>query len=350
MATTQIQLTTKNAHRAAVVENINHPEWGTFAFRYQSEELGPRRYADSVGSGSHSKIVHQNEYQEWRIVSYKHPVLLEEFDSLASRAFNWVSFDPERRGVRTVMNAETELNKDLKDMPEEEKERYIQNYKKHFSAWLTACSNCASSVITGGSNFNVRRAEAANNRESARLKEFAEWREKALKAIARRVQEAKPQEQKIEEAWKSIKNDIDRHFLPANLYNRLETIARKGEVELMQRAIDYVRELNQKRPRPIFTERHKFFKLAEVANSVRQQQADMSEKDNCDIPFAGGVVRLNYAEDRLQILFDEKPAADMISKLKSSGFRWSPRFGAWQRQLTGNAIYAAQRLLNVEVK
>lgn len=30
--------------------------------------------------------------------------------------------------------------------------------------------------------------------------------------------------------------------------------------------------------------------------------------------------------------------------LKSYGFRWSPNAGAWQRQLTDNAIYAAKRI------
>ena len=37
-------------------------------------------------------------------------------------------------------------------------------------------------------------------------------------------------------------------------------------------------------------------------------------------------------------------APDQIEKLKSSGFRWAPSVGAWQRQLTDNAIRAADRL------
>ena len=70
-------------------------------------------------------------------------------------------------------------------------------------------------------------------------------------AAARRIEAAKPQEQKTAEAWERVKEDIDRfvdwNLCSTNLYNRLETIARKGEVELMQRAIDYVRELNKGR-------------------------------------------------------------------------------------------------------
>lgn len=34
--------------------------------------------------------------------------------------------------------------------------------------------------------------------------------------------------------------------------------------------------------------------------------------------------------------------ANMKQVLKSRGFRWAPSQGAWQRQLTDNAIYAAK--------
>ena len=69
-----------------------------------------------------------------------------------------------------------------------------------------------------------------------------------------------------------------------------------------------------------------------------------------EIEFDGGKVVKNYSEDRLQILFDEKPAPEMISTLKHNGFRWSPRFKAWQRQLTSNAFYACERVLKISVR
>ena len=56
----------------------------------------------------------------------------------------------------------------------------------------------------------------------------------------------------------------------------------------------------------------------------------------------------NYSEDRLQILFDAVPSEEVRSKLKMRAFKWSPRFQAWQRQLTGNAVYAARQVLNLK--
>ena len=60
--------------------------------------------------------------------------------------------------------------------------------------------------------------------------------------------------------------------------------------------------------------------------------------------FEGGEAVDNKEENRLQLIFDEKPSEEQRSKLKSWGFRWSPSNKAWQRQLNGNAIYAAGRI------
>ena len=60
--------------------------------------------------------------------------------------------------------------------------------------------------------------------------------------------------------------------------------------------------------------------------------------------FDGGHVEMNREDNRLQVFFDGKPDADTRAELKSSGFRWAPSVGAWQRQLTDNAIRAADRL------
>ena len=63
--------------------------------------------------------------------------------------------------------------------------------------------------------------------------------------------------------------------------------------------------------------------------------------------FDGGEVVENLVFNRLQILFDEKPNEEMRTKLKLRGFRWSPKAGAWQRLLNGNARYAARSVLGI---
>jgi hypothetical protein len=60
--------------------------------------------------------------------------------------------------------------------------------------------------------------------------------------------------------------------------------------------------------------------------------------------FNGGHAEANKELDRLQLFFDEKPSESQRAILKANGFKWAPSQGAWQRQLTGNAIYAADRI------
>ena len=60
--------------------------------------------------------------------------------------------------------------------------------------------------------------------------------------------------------------------------------------------------------------------------------------------FDGGRVEANTTDNRLQIFFDEKPDKEIREELKGNGFRYAPSAEAWQRQLNDNAIYAADRI------
>lgn len=347
----RVILTEQNAHRAKTVRSITNPEWGDQVFRHNAQPLGGGSYCSIVGIGCNSSILPACEYHLWEIVEFRHSVTLDEFDMSARDAFRWTSFDPEGRGARTVADHEEQLNVDLEDMPEEEKGRYVEGYKRHFAAWLSAQSRCTSSAITGGAGFNVRRAEKANDSERKRYDEFTVWRDKALKAIAKRLEAFKPAEQVQEEAWNELRRELDfklshPHYMTAqSIYNVVATRAAHGNVEIVEKAIAYVREHNAASTRPIITERHKFFKLAEIAVQNRAKQAEMAERENGEITFPGGRVVQNWAENRLQIIFDEKPASDLITELKRHAFKWAPSKGAWQRQNTGNAVYTLKHFI-----
>ena len=64
--------------------------------------------------------------------------------------------------------------------------------------------------------------------------------------------------------------------------------------------------------------------------------------------FDGGRVVANMENNRLQVFFDEKPDEETRQDLKGHGFRWARSEGAWQRQLTGNAIYAAKQVKAIQ--
>lgn len=82
-------------------------------------------------------------------------------------------------------------------------------------------------------------------------------------------------------------------------------------------------------------------------NRLKKRIASLERREETGFvgwQFEGGEAVANQDENRLQLLFDEKPSEEQRSELKGWGFRWSPSNKAWQRQLNSNAIYAAGQI------
>lgn len=299
---------------------------------------------------------------ETRVEEQKDLRNLQDLKELALRAYNWSSFDPERRAEQTIKEHQAMLNKDLESIPDNEQERYICKFRELYCHWLQAHANCVNWAVTGRSGLNIRRVEKANNRERGAYTNFMEWREKAIKAIKKRIEQSKTPETVSSEAWQKLERDItssaqviisiikgeycgSKPLFIANLYARVETYAKHGNTEIVAKAIDLVREINKEKV--IITERHKFFKLLEMAEARKSRSEERANKENKEISFEGGKIVHNYSLDRLQILFDEKPSVDIRTKIRNNGFIWSPTNGAWQRKLTNNAIYVLERLIKL---
>jgi hypothetical protein len=59
----------------------------------------------------------------------------------------------------------------------------------------------------------------------------------------------------------------------------------------------------------------------------------------------GYEIVIDYADDRVKIVFSEKPYEAMRKELKRSGWKYAPSTKAWQRKLTDNAINSATRIM-----
>ena len=64
-------LTVENAPTVSTVSDIQNPEWGTFRFRFNEQELPGNKHCSTVGSGSHSKLIFESEYKFWKVESFK---------------------------------------------------------------------------------------------------------------------------------------------------------------------------------------------------------------------------------------------------------------------------------------
>lgn len=56
------------------------------------------------------------------------------------------------------------------------------------------------------------------------------------------------------------------------------------------------------------------------------------------------LIVVNHDAERVQIIFDGKPAPEIISELKGAAWNWSPRNSAWQRKIAANSINSAKRI------
>ena len=85
-----------------------------------------------------------------------------------------------------------------------------------------------------------------------------------------------------------------------------------------------------------------------LVHFYRDKLKETQEQENREVTFEGGILVWNYQESRLQVFFNKIPEESKRRELKSSGFHWSPKNRAWQRQLNPNAVSAAKRILNLQ--
>jgi len=287
-----------------------------------------------------------------------HPVNpLEHLTGKAIRAHNFTSFSPDKRGKQMVNDYGVELNNDLLELHNggaipEALEDYKSRYERYFSSYLNAKSGTFSMMITGGSNFPVRRHEKANRSEQRHYEIFREWRVRAKKAILRK---AKPEKTFLSEIdrYKSELESMKRNHEKMKEANRRISQARKTGEDISTYLMN---ELNVAPHMISWTLKFGFGLANNSANMRRVEQRikEMEEKEQKatntgqkEFPFDGFFIRYNYEADRIQIMFDRKPEAAVIYECKRNGFKWSPSFGAWQRQLNCNGRSAAERLLKI---
>ena len=361
-------LTKENAHRVTMVRRVDAPESEPVAFLFRGKRHGYCSYSHLVGNPGKEEILAPGGLQGLGSCGSGAPGLSGRiFQAGVQLLQPHLLLTPTSGGESDIASHEKELHEDLQSMPEQQRERYMENYKRYFSAMIAANSRCASAMITGPARFNTGRNEKACNSHAKSVTAFREWRERALEAIRKATEAAKPEEQRLEEEWQKVKAFIDdaastihgidtgtargysRALFVSNLAGRLSTYVNHGNVEIIDRAVARLREWNDKVKKPVVTARHSIFKYPELVRKVREKQQERASRENRGIPFDGGKVVYNFEEDRLQILFDKIPDTDMRTTLKRNAFKWAPRNQAWQRQLTRNAEYAAGQVLKITI-
>lgn len=373
----KVILSQRNAHRAATIRCAEHPELGELNFGWRDirenrtifhtdfKHKATTQYGQEIVIPDIDKAM-----AEFEVTSWKYDISLDPLWDEAVRAFNGTSWTPEERAAQYIREFEKTLLADLSLLPAENHEDYITKYTDKVRDLFSRHSRILSAAITGPAKFPASRNAKASESYGRAVTDFEEWRAKYAKRVEKAIEDAKPQGQKDEEEWKRLRADIRsnaetcadidngerglyREAFTTSISGKIERLAKNGREELVNKALDYITKL-QSEPseiglkKPLFTSRHSIWKLREVAHESVMKSEAAASSEPAEVFFEGCIIRKDFAQDRLMILFDGKPSADMISRLKGQAFRWSPRNSAWQRQLTSNAIYAAARVFYPE--
>lgn len=286
-------------------------------------------------------------------------------EETARRANDMNSFRDYKAGsataeYRRMVDAATELAERQKQrvdpMYHEKIDRLLEIYCRKLAENMNASysieARCPSILISGGGNFPVRKKEKQN---AARDRNLEEWNyiqgllDKIRSVGTGGISSDDPQAVEKLEAKLATLEKHQEMMKAANAAIRMKDPA-KGDAKLAE--LGYTPEDIAKLRAPDFCGRigYPAYELQNNNANIRRIRGRIAElkKRTESTPegweFDGGRVVVNTAENRLQIIFDGKPNADIRTELKGEGFRWAPSQGAWQRQLTDNAMRAARRL------
>ena len=286
-------------------------------------------------------------------------------EEAARRANDMNSFRDYKAGsataeYRRMVDAATELAERQKQrvdpMYHEKIDRLLEIYCRKLAENMNASysieARCPSILISGGGNFPVRKKEKQN---AARDRNLEEWNyiqgllDKIRSVGTGGISSDDPQAVEKLEAKLATLEKHQEMMKAANAAIRMKDPA-KGDAKLAE--LGYTPEDIAKLRAPDFCG-HIGYPAYELQNNnanirrIRGRIAELKKRTESTPEgweFDGGRVVVNTAENRLQIIFDGKPNADVRTELKGEGFRWAPSQGAWQRQLTDNAMRAARRL------
>ena len=203
-------------------------------------------------------------------------------------------------------------------------------------------------LIAGGSNFPTRKKEKQN---AARDSNYREWQD--IQGLLDKIRSTgmggisadDPQAvQKLEKKLESLEKSQET-MKSVNAYYRkhktLDGCPHLPPEELEKLKADMASSWHlEDKPFATWALSNNSAEIRRVKDRIKSL-SQQKEIGFVGWEFDGGKVEANTEANRLQIFFEDKPDEATREALKSNGFRWSPKAGAWQRQLTSNAYYAA---------
>lgn len=288
-------------------------------------------------------------------------------EETARQAHNMMSFSNYKTGSKTAeyksmvdkayaLAADTaKARPDAADRVYALADRYAKKLADNFNRDSEIGTRCPSVLISGAGNFPTRKKEKQVAAWEACHKEFKE-----IQGIIEKIKNIRYGKEviksgdadaleKLETKLETLKKNQES-MKAANRAIRMKD-TEKGDAKLTE--MGYTAEQIKQLREPDFCGRVGYAdymltnnnaNIHRIEGRIKQLKA-AKEKGTQEQENEFFKVVENTELMRLQLFFDGKPDADVRSILKSNGFRWAPSQEAWQRQLTANARYSLERVI-----
>lgn len=278
---------------------------------------------------------------------------VSELEKMAVNACRMISMDPERMGKHICIECSEELNEFLANIPEELRAEYEAKYLQKWREWLAALSRCYSVLVTGPARFNSRRHEKMNGYERAAKQRLKDWSEKVVKRINRqerltgwaeieRLQEKVDTLTCLQETMKAA-NKVCRSTKLSEV-EKVDELVALGIKEQDAVMLLHPTQSWQSVGFATYQLQNNLAKIKATQAAIERHKA-MAEAEDKEIKFNGGRVVVCNSDERMRFYFDEIPSVEVRNLMKRNAFKWSPKNGAWQRQLTANCKFDTKRIL-----
>lgn len=230
-----------------------------------------------------------------------------------------------------------------------------ERFSKRYADWLNEGfridAMCQSILVSGGGNFPVKAKERQNARRDRHMAEY-----ERVMGLKRRIstvgtggiqsgdadalERLEAKAKRLEEAQESMKR-ANAHYRKHGTLDGFDGLtgqeAKEAAWNIGQSGKPFPAWALSNNLASIKRTRARIEKLTEEKREAAPEREASINGEPCTVVEDAGIMRL-------QLVFDGKPEEETRSMLKHAGFRWSPRNGAWQRQLTDNARRALGNL------
>jgi hypothetical protein len=292
----------------------------------------------------------------------------KQITEAGTRAHSGTSFSPEKRGeqefeafCRTCERIIEQIGKlNLSDdVKKVEKVLFVETLFNKELQYLRIKSNCISTMITGGSNFPVRRAERANQAEHNASEAYINFVNNYVKRLEKKhgidFYTTNTIRKEDSDAVEKLKEKIDKLEKTQERMKTANAICRKFKTDEDRKAelvkAGFSEGLAEKIITPNCYNGIGFMPFELTNNNAtirtakqRLAQIEKMKNQKTQEVTAENGIRLedNPAENRIRIFYPGKPSPETISELKRHAYRWTPSLGCWQAYRNNRSIEFAR--------